>query len=90
MLEKTSASEQVLKAEGYFGCPIPGYVELCILSKHTVEPWITERVKGDTETPNLGLQSAFAAGFMCGSVAAQGKEEKAIEWLEKKFAPKKT
>ena len=86
--DRVFAGENLEAAERYFKCKLPGYLELCELATTTVEPFILSMAKFTNR--HLKFQTAFAAGFMSGSVAAQGKEEKVRKWLEKTFPPKQT
>ena len=86
--DRVFAGENLEGAERHFKCKLPGYLELCGLAKHTVEVWILNSTKSKRVPTHLKLQTAFAAGFISGSVSAQGKEEKVRKWLEKTFPPK--
>ena len=79
--EHVFAGEQVDIAEKHFGCKLAGYVEACALAYDTVQPPIMEKV-GKQPLPWL-LNTLFAAGFIMGSLFAQGKGEQAMKWLAK-------
>ena len=86
--DRVFAGENLEAAERHFRCKLPGYLELCRLAVFTVEPWLAGMAKGTRA--HLKFQTAFAAGFICGSLSAQRKYTKAEKWLEEKFAPKKS
>jgi hypothetical protein len=79
--EHIFAGEQAVAAEAYFKCKLPGYVEACALSMDTVNVGMME---GVGKNPLSWLfNSMFAAGFIVGSMYAQGKGELAMRWLAK-------
>ena len=86
--DRVFAGENLEAARWHFKCDLPGYLEFCQLATTTVEPFIARMAKGTRG--HLKFQTAFAAGFISGSVSAQGKEEEARKWLEKTLAPKQT
>ena len=86
--DRVFAGENLEAARRRFKCDLPGYLELCDLATATVEPFIAGMAKGTNR--HLKFQTAFAAGFISGSVAAQGKEEQVRKWLEKTFPTKQT
>lgn len=79
--EHIFAGEQAVAAEAFFKCKLPGYVEACALSMDTVQVGVMEGV-GKQPLPWL-LNTMFAAGFVLGSLFAQGKGELAMRWLAK-------
>lgn len=85
--DRVFAGENLEAAENYFKCKLPGFLDFCQLATTTVEPWIARMAKGTKA--DLKFQTAFAAGFICGSLSKQRKQGKAREWLEKRFALKK-
>ncbi|KKL64604.1 hypothetical protein LCGC14_2163340 [marine sediment metagenome] len=86
--DKVFAGENLEAARVHFKCDLPSYLEFCELATTTVEPFIRSMAKGTKA--HMKFQTAFAAGFISGSVSAQGKEEKVRKWLEKTFPPKQT
>ena len=85
--DRVFAGENLEAAERHFKCKLPGYLELCRLAVFTVEPWIAGGMEKGTKD-DVKLQTAFAAGFICGSLSRQRKQRKAEQWLKKTFPPK--
>ena len=79
--EAIHAGTQVKEAERYFNTQLPGYVEACTLAYDTVQPPIMEAM-GKQPLPYL-LSGIFGAGFVMGSLFAQGKGAQAMAWLDK-------
>lgn len=79
--EPISPGTQIKAAETYFKAQIPGYVEASALAYDTIQVRITEGM-GSLPLPYL-LNGLFGAAFVMGSLFAQGKGERAMEWLAK-------
>lgn len=79
--EQITTVAQLDKAEAYFKCKLPGYVEACALAYDTVQPPVLDNI-GNGSLPSL-LNTLFAAGFIVGSLFEQGKGEQAMRWMEK-------
>ncbi len=80
-LDEIDTTKQLDVAEKFFGCKLPGYVAACTAAYGTVQLPIIEAV-GKIPLPQL-FNTVFAAGFIAGSLFAQGKDKAAMDWLEK-------
>ena len=79
--EHIFAGEQEQRAEAFSKTKLHGYTEACRLASHTVGAQVLEAV-GPQPLPVL-FDTMFAAGFIAGSLSAQGKGSAAKDWLIK-------